>query len=85
MTEREIYKLLLKADANMNNKELSKYIARGIGLERLNLAVKLDMGAYMPVRGHTDDGGWDLRMPDNAEDRLVRPNSSLVVDTGRDL
>lgn len=80
--ENKIYTLLTHSSPNMNMKDISQYIARGIEMERLNMPVVLDNGAYMPTKAYPTDAGFDLRMPDNAECTLIRPHSSLTVDTG---
>lgn len=41
--------------------------------------VVLDEGAYMPLRGHAEDAGLDLRVP---HDVSIKPNDSKVIDTG---
>lgn len=66
----------------MKSRDIERYIARGISLERLNIAAVIDDGAYMPTKAYHADAGFDLRVPDNAECTLVRPNSSLTIDTG---
>lgn len=43
------------------------------------MKIKLDKGAYMPVRGHDDDAGLDLRTP---VDFKIKGGSSAVIDTG---
>lgn len=43
------------------------------------MKVKLDPGAYMPVRAHEQDAGYDLRTPVRA---VVRAGDSVVIDTG---
>lgn len=39
----------------------------------------LDTGAFMPVRGHADDAGLDLRTP---YDFTLAPHSSETINTG---
>lgn len=41
--------------------------------------VKLDDGAFMPVKAYKRDAGWDLLSP---IDIVVPPNSQLEIDTG---
>lgn len=43
------------------------------------MKIKLDFGAYMPVRAHGTDAGADLRSP---VDALVPAGGSCVIDTG---
>lgn len=43
------------------------------------MKIKLDRGAFMPLRGHPDDAGLDLRTP---HDVIVRAGKSAVIDTG---
>lgn len=43
------------------------------------MKIKLDRGAFMPVREHTTDAGADLRSP---IDTVVPARGSRVVDTG---
>ena len=45
----------------------------------MTMQIKLDPGAYMPVRGYETDAGLDLRSP---VDIIVPPESSAVIDTG---
>lgn len=41
--------------------------------------IKLDNGAYMPIRAHETDAGLDLRTP---IDVIVPPRGSATIDTG---
>lgn len=43
------------------------------------MKIKLDKGAYMPVRGHDTDAGLDLRTPIAFG---IRAGGSAVIDTG---
>ena len=43
------------------------------------MKIKLDEGAYMPVRGHEADAGLDLRTPKRV---VVYPNDSVTINTG---
>ena len=43
------------------------------------MKIKLDEGAFVPVREHTTDAGADLRSP---VDVLVPASGSFVIDTG---
>lgn len=43
------------------------------------MKIKLDMGAFIPVRAHGTDAGADLRSP---IDTVVPSMSSCVIDTG---
>lgn len=43
------------------------------------MKIKLDKGAYMPVRGHKDDAGLDLRTPLPFG---IEPGGSAKIDTG---
>lgn len=43
------------------------------------MKIVLDIGAYMPVRGHADDAGLDLRSP---YDFTIAPHSSETISTG---
>ena len=36
-------------------------------------------GAFMPVKAHADDAGWDLRTPKQV---YLMPDNSVVIDTG---
>lgn len=43
------------------------------------IKVKLDEGAYMPVRAHATDAGADIRTPVHVR---VPPHGSATIDTG---
>ncbi len=43
------------------------------------MKIMLDKGAYMPVRGHKDDAGMDLRTPVAFG---IAPGGSAKIDTG---
>lgn len=43
------------------------------------MKIMLDEGAYMPVRGHEDDAGLDLRTP---KAFAILPGDSATIDTG---
>ena len=43
------------------------------------MKIMLDSGAFMPVRGHKDDAGLDLRTP---YDFTIAPHSSETINTG---
>lgn len=43
------------------------------------MEIKLDDGAYMPLRGHEADAGLDLRTPDRV---VVYPNESATINLG---
>lgn len=43
------------------------------------MKIKLDEGAYMPVRGHVADAGLDLRTPERV---VIYPNDSVTINTG---
>ena len=43
------------------------------------MRIKLDEGAFMPLRGHPDDAGLDLRSP---IDGVIRKGKSVLIDTG---
>lgn len=43
------------------------------------MRIKLDNGAFMPLRGHPTDGGLDLRTP---EDIFIPKGKSVLIDTG---
>lgn len=43
------------------------------------MKIKLDPGAYMPVRAHEQDAGYDLRTPVRA---VIHSEGSVVIDTG---
>ena len=45
----------------------------------LTLGVMLDDGAYMPVRAHDTDAGYDLRTPSRV---VIHSMDSAVIDTG---
>lgn len=48
-------------------------------VEKTQIGVKLDKGAYMPERAHEADAGYDLRSP--IKTRLYA-GESVVIDTG---
>ncbi len=41
--------------------------------------IKLDDGAFMPVKAHSQDAGWDLLSP---IDIVVPPNQQIEIDIG---
>lgn len=43
------------------------------------MKIKLDVGAFVPVRAHATDAGADLRSPVNA---FIDAGDSCVIDTG---
>ena len=43
------------------------------------MKIKLNKGAYMPVRGHEADAGLDLRTPERV---VIYPNDSVTINTG---
>ncbi len=43
------------------------------------MKAKFDHGAYVPVRGHEDDAGLDLRTPNEV---TIKAGGSVVIDTG---
>lgn len=43
------------------------------------MKIKLDEGAYMPVRAHKTDAGLDLRTP---KEVTVPAHGSMIIDTG---
>ena len=43
------------------------------------MRVKLDEGAYMPVRAHKADAGLDLKSP---KDFIIEAGKAAVIDTG---
>ena len=43
------------------------------------MKIMLDKGAFMPIRGHKDDAGMDLRTPFGF---YIDPGKSEVIDTG---
>ena len=43
------------------------------------MKIKLDDGAYMPVRGHKADAGLDLRTPKRG---VIYQNDSVTINTG---
>lgn len=43
------------------------------------MRIKLDNGAFEPVRAHSTDAGLDLRTP---VEFTIRPHDSYVIDTG---
>lgn len=43
------------------------------------MKVKLDKGAFMPLRAHESDAGYDLKTP---IDFYLKPESDFVIDTG---
>ena len=48
-------------------------------IDSLPLNVVLDKGAYMPMRAHETDAGYDLRTPKTS---MILAHESLVIDTG---
>lgn len=47
--------------------------------KKIVMKIKIDEGAYMPVRAHDTDAGMDLMTPIPF---VVEPHSSVTVDTG---
>jgi dUTP pyrophosphatase len=45
----------------------------------IKMKIMLDKGAYMPIRGHKDDAGLDLRTPVAFS---ILPGGSAKIDTG---
>ena len=43
------------------------------------MKVKLDKGAFLPVKSYKQDAGWDLLSP---IDIVVPPNEQIEIDTG---
>ena len=43
------------------------------------MRIKLDKGAYMPVRGHMEDAGLDIRTPKTV---TIYPEDSVTINTG---
>ena len=43
------------------------------------MRIKLDRNAFMPLRGHSDDAGLDLRTPHSV---IIGRGKSVVIDTG---
>lgn len=43
------------------------------------MKIMLNEGAYMPIRGHADDAGLDLRTPVSF---VIQPGDSATIDTG---
>lgn len=43
------------------------------------MKVTLDSGAWMPIRAHEADAGYDLKTPRRA---VIRAHDSVVIDTG---
>lgn len=43
------------------------------------MRIKLDKGAFEPVRGHKTDAGLDLRTP---KDFIIKAHDSYTIDTG---
>lgn len=48
-------------------------------MRRMTMKIKLDEGAYMPVREYDADAGLDLRTPKRV---VVYPNDSVTINTG---
>lgn len=47
--------------------------------EEKRMNIKLDKGAFEPIREHKTDAGLDLRTP---EEFVIKPNDSYIIDTG---
>ena len=47
--------------------------------EEKRMNIKLDKGAFKPIREHETDAGLDLRTP---EEFVIKPNDSYIIDTG---
>lgn len=45
----------------------------------MKIKTMLDVGAFMPVKAHESDAGFDLRTPTNV---IVMPHDSAVINTG---
>lgn len=45
----------------------------------MKIKVQLDEGAFMPVRAHKEDAGWDLRTPVNID---IDADGFAEIDTG---
>jgi dUTP pyrophosphatase len=45
----------------------------------MKMKVKLDEGAFMPIRAHEDDAGYDLRTPHRC---VLHPHDDVIIDTG---
>ena len=48
-------------------------------MNRVDIKVRLDDGAYMPTKGHTFDGGLDLRCKEDVDATCM---DTVVIDTG---
>lgn len=46
------------------------------------ICVKLNDGALMPTKAHSDDAGFDLYAPMNLISGVIPPHGSLAIDTG---
>lgn len=45
----------------------------------MELGIKLDKGAYMPIREHSTDAGLDIR---TKEEKIILPNHAEIFHTG---
>lgn len=45
----------------------------------MDLEIKLDKGAFMPIRAHETDAGLDIKAK---ESKIIRPKSSKIFHTG---
>ena len=48
-------------------------------MNKLFINVVLDWGAYMPVKAHEADAGYDIRTPIAT---VIEPHDSITIDTG---
>ena len=48
-------------------------------MEKINVNIMLDEGAYLPDRAHKLDAGFDIKTPKRV---LLRAHDSEVIDTG---
>ena len=46
------------------------------------MKVKLDLGAYSPVRAHSTDAGLDIKCPDTYKFIRIGAGESVVISTG---
>lgn len=48
----------------------------------MQIDVILEYGAKMPTKAHTSDAGFDLYMPTDSRQTLLKAYDSLTIDTG---
>lgn len=69
-------------DGGADGYQVRSYGSGGGGcgkVKKMRINVQLDDGAFMPVKAHADDAGWDLKTPKKC---YLMPDNSVVIDTG---